>query len=157
MYTRIQFVSDTIKGNGHCKKKCFWLQLSSLHRSFVEGGLLIGNKSFSCLLWIWRVAGRQGHESTNRFMGAFTNHFDKILPVLTTYLQLTEFLYCYRGKSAYCWHFQYHLPTSSCKRSLWTPLFRLEMETTKSRRLCYSTRRPRLPDNCLLYCHFRMG
>ena len=30
MYTRIQFVSDTIKGNGHCKKKCFWLQLSTV-------------------------------------------------------------------------------------------------------------------------------
>ena len=28
-----------------------------------------------------------------------------------------EFFYCcYRGKSAYRWHFQYHLPTSSCQR-----------------------------------------
>ena len=25
------------------------------------------------------------------------------------------------GKFAYRWHFQYHLPTSSCQRSLWTP------------------------------------
>jgi hypothetical protein len=58
MYTRIQFVSDTIKGNGHCKKKV--LLAPALNRSFVECGLLIGNKSFSCLLWIWRVAGRLG-------------------------------------------------------------------------------------------------
>ena len=35
-----------------------------------------------------------------------------------TYPGLTfvkEFLYCCKRKSAYCWHFQYHLPTLSCQ------------------------------------------
>ena len=38
---------------------------------------------------------------------------------LLTFVRLS---YCNwnKGKSAYRWHFQYHLPTSSCQRSLWT-------------------------------------
>ena len=34
---------------------------------------------------------------------------------------LKEFLYYYfKEKSAYLWHFQYHLSTSSCQHNLWT-------------------------------------
>ena len=44
-------------------------------------------------------------------------------PFLTTCLHLWRnyFTVKYNGKSAYRWHFWYHLPTSSCHRSLWTP------------------------------------
>ena len=41
-----------------------------------------------------------------------------------TYPGLTfveEDAYYYKGQSAYYWHFQYHLPTSSCRHCLWTP------------------------------------
>ena len=40
--------------------------------------------------------------------GAFTNYVDKILPIIDRL-------------SIPCWHFEYHLPTSSCQRSLWAP------------------------------------
>ena len=53
----------------------------------------------------------------------------KICPFLTTYLPLhmcpvwhlwRNSFTVIRGKCAYRWHFQDHLSTSSCKRSLWT-------------------------------------
>ena len=52
---------------------------------------------------------------------------NKFFKLLTTYLPrpwlvlAKEFFYwCYKGKPAYRWHFHYHLPSSSCQRSLWT-------------------------------------
>ena len=56
------------------------------------------------------------------FKGAYTNYVDTILLIITTYLPtpltfVTEFLYFI---GAYRWNFKYHLPTSSCQRSLWT-------------------------------------
>ena len=58
--------------------------------------------------------------------GSFTNYVDKFLglfwPPTTDLPPLTrikEFLYHFYGKSAYCWHFQYYLPTSSFHRSFW--------------------------------------
>ena len=41
-----------------------------------------------------------------------------IYPLLTFVM---EFLYCYKGKSAYRWRIQYHIPLSSCQRGLWMP------------------------------------
>ena len=43
----------------------------------------------------------------------------RFCPLLTTYLGTLVLLW---GKtSVYRWHFQYHLPTSSCQCSLWMP------------------------------------
>ena len=39
----------------------------------------------------------------------------------TRFTFVIEFLCCYKDKSTYWWYFQYHLPTSSCQRSLWMP------------------------------------
>ena len=88
--------------------------------------------------WICDAGGRHcrcndvpdslSHSSGATFWRPFTNYVDTILPIidhLPKYPLLTfvvEFLYCYKGKSAWHWHLQYHLiPTSSCQRSLWTP------------------------------------
>ena len=61
--------------------------------------------------------------------GAFLNYVDKILPIIdhvATTCDIwegipTRIVNFYKGKSEYRWHFQYHLPTSSCQRSLWMP------------------------------------
>ena len=45
------------------------------------------------------------------------------LPTLWLHLWRNFFTEISKGKSASRWHFQYHLPTSSCQRSLWTPSY----------------------------------
>ena len=53
-------------------------------------------------------------------------------------LKLFDEIQYIKGKSAYRWHFQYHLPSCSCQRSLWTSpyafLFRLMPWGTQSQK-----------------------
>ena len=62
--------------------------------------------------------------STRYVKAAFTNYVDKILPNIDRLPTPCWHLWqnCYRGKFVYCWHFQYHLSTLSCHRSLWMTL-----------------------------------
>ena len=71
----------------------------------------------------------RGKTSTRYLRGhSLTTTLTRFCPFLTTYLLtypgltfVEEFLYYYKGKSAYRLHFPYHLPTSSCPRSYWMP------------------------------------
>ena len=42
------------------------------------------------------------------------------MPIYPPTVDIREEIPLLLKKSAYRWHFQYHLPTSSCQRSLWT-------------------------------------
>ena len=66
----------------------------------------------------WRQILSLGHSLTT---------LTRVWPFLTTYLPR---VYICEGislliwrKIGYHWHIQYHLPTSSCQRSFWTPPF----------------------------------
>ena len=59
--------------------------------------------------------------------GAFINNIHKILSFFDHlpkyagwHLWRNSYTVKYKEKSAYNWNFQYHLPTLSCQRSLWT-------------------------------------
>ena len=65
--------------------------------------------------WVTMYFGLRGHSQTT--LTIFSYFLNTNLPPVD---KVKEFHYCYQGKSAYCWHIQYHLPTSSCQHSLWT-------------------------------------
>ena len=81
-----------------------WLKL--------EIGSEIGILSFSLNPTFWLFV-----------MGCLQTTLTIFCPLLTTTpcWHLWRNSFWDEGKSTYRWHFQYHLPTSSCHRSLWMP------------------------------------
>ena len=77
---------------------------------------LLGQFSLSGQIFLHWAAATLKSISLYKGKGAFTNYVDKILAFLTSYLLHWHFLwYADRQK----WTFLDHLPTSSCKHSLW--------------------------------------